>query len=69
MTFAAGLFGAVGISGFGALIFLVVAGWRKNREKRLSNPSRESVASQDISFVREWDPLAELPEDAARRRD
>jgi hypothetical protein len=28
MTFAAGFFGAVGISVFGPLVFLIVAAWR-----------------------------------------
>jgi hypothetical protein len=67
MTFAAGFFGAVGISAFGALILLIVAAWHKDREERLSNPARESAAGQNISSVREWDPLADLLEDAARR--
>ncbi len=68
MTFAAGFFGLFGICIFAALIFLIVAAWRKDREERLSNPGRESAAGQNISLVREWDPLAELLEDAARRR-
>jgi hypothetical protein len=56
----------ISISVFGGLIFLIVAAWRKDREKRLSNPGRESAAVQNISFAREWDPLADLLEDAAR---
>jgi hypothetical protein len=53
MTFAAGLFSAVGISVFGALVFLIVTAWREDREdrrERLSNPRAQSAAL-------EWDPL------------
>ena len=65
MTFAAGFFGVVGLSVFGALIFLIVAAWREDRRDRLSNSRHESVAGQDVSLPREWDPLADLLEDPA----
>jgi hypothetical protein len=66
MTFAPGFFGVVGVSVFGALIFLIVAAWRENREERFSNPRHENAAGQNVSLVREWDPVADLLED---RRD
>jgi hypothetical protein len=72
MTFAAGLFGAVGMLVSGALIFLIVTAWREDREDR-----RERLSDlRPHSAPLEWDPLAELLEDAApparlvaRRRD
>jgi len=64
---------ALGIFLVGILAFLIVAAWRRDREnrrERLSNPRGESAAGQNIPLVREWDPLAELLEDAAAlRRD
>jgi len=72
MTSAAEFCGVVSILVVGILVFLIVAAWRgdrENRRERLSNPRGESAAGQDISLVREWDPLAELLEDAALRRD
>jgi hypothetical protein len=69
MIFAAEFFGIVSILVFGTLIFLIVAAWRKDRRERLSNPRRESAADQNISLARQWDPLADLLEDEALRRD
>ncbi len=60
MTFTAEFFGAVGISVFTALVFLIVAAWREDRRKRLDSPRSESAAVQNISLPREWDPVAEL---------
>ncbi len=68
MTFAAGFFGIVSICVFAALTFLIVAAWREDRRARLSKPLSESAAGQNISLV-EWDPLADLFEDAALWRD
>jgi hypothetical protein len=63
---AAGFFGTVGICVSATLAFLIVAAWREDRRERLSKPRRESAASQNISLT-EWDPLADLFEDALRR--
>jgi len=65
MTFAAGFFG---ICVFATLAFLVVIAWRQDRRERLNKPCSETAAGQDIPLA-EWDPLADLLEDAARRRD
>jgi hypothetical protein len=69
MTFAAQLFGVVSILVVGALAFLIVGAWREDRRERLSEPRHESAAGQNISLPREWDPLADLLEDPALRRD
>ncbi len=73
MTFVAGFFGMIGICVFATVVFLIVAAWRGDREgrrERLSSLQHdESAASQSISLAPEWDPLANLLEDVAPRRD
>jgi hypothetical protein len=67
MTFAAGFLSVVGICVFAALAFLIVAAWRNEREdrrERLSNPRSQIAVGPP-----EWDPLADMLEDEARRRD
>jgi hypothetical protein len=55
MTFAAGIFGIVGMSVFSGLIFLIVAAWRKDRGGRskrgpeILSLSLDSTADEDIS--------------------
>lgn len=69
MTFAADLFG---VCLFATLVFLIVAAWREDREarrERLSNPRSEIAAVQSNSLPPEWDPLADILEDRALRRD
>jgi hypothetical protein len=69
MTFAAGFFG---VCVFATLVFLIVAAWREDREDRrarLSNPRSEIAPSQSNSLPPEWDPLADMLEDEALRRD
>src|SRR5215472_207755 len=70
MTFAAEFLGVVGMCVFATLIFLIVAAWRKDREDRRERLSNcEGAAGQSSLAPEEWDPLANLFEDAAPRRD
>ena len=76
MTFAAGIFGTIGICVFATVALLIVAAWREDREGREDRRERlsdlqldESAAGRSISLAPEWDPLADLLEDVALRRD
>ena len=65
MTFAAGFLSVVGICVFGILTFLIVAAWREDRENRRERLSNgEGAVGQSSLAPEEWDPLANLFEDA-----